>query len=80
MFEPINCALVTLIPKVKNAQQVEELRPISCCTVLYKLISKVITARMQIIMNDLIDGSQATFVPIRKITDNIILNHELVKS
>lgn len=45
---------------------------------LYKLISKVITARC-LVMNDLIDGSQETFVPRRDIAVNIILNHELVK-
>ena len=58
----------------------KEYSPIACCTVIYKIISKVLTRRMRDFMPDIICESQAGFIPGRKIADNIILAHELVKT
>ena len=58
----------------------KEYRPIACCTVLYKIISKLITHRLHEVIHTVIGDSQAGFIPGRKIGDNIILAHELVKA
>ena len=58
----------------------KEYRPIACCTVLYKIISKLITQRLHEVIHTVISDSQAGFIPGRKIADNIILAHELVKA
>lgn len=44
------------------------------------MIAKVITTRLQKIMSHIISGKWAASIPGRKIVDNIILAHELVKS
>lgn len=77
--QQVNCTYVTLIPKIPNASYVKEFRPIACCTVLYKNISKVITNRLQNILPDIVGESQSAFVKGRVIFDNIILSHEIVK-
>nr|XP_009592516.1 uncharacterized protein LOC104089354 [Nicotiana tomentosiformis] len=62
MYRPANSTSVTLISKVKNPASIKQYRPISCCTVLYKLISKMLISRLQLVMDYLIDKSQPAFV------------------
>ncbi|XP_024963995.1 uncharacterized protein LOC112504288, partial [Cynara cardunculus var. scolymus] len=74
----LNHTLICLIPKSANASKVTDYRPIACCTVLYKCISKFIANRMKGCLDSLIDKSQSAFIPGRRITDNILMAHELV--
>ncbi|XP_060212045.1 uncharacterized protein LOC132639621 [Lycium barbarum] len=80
LYKAINCTVVTLVPKTAHPSTVKKFRPIACCTILYKIIAKVLAARMQKVMADIIDEAQTGFIPGRKIADNIIIAHELVKA
>lgn len=40
MYEPVNRATITLIPKVKHPSSIKD---ISCCTTIYKIIAKILT-------------------------------------
>lgn len=71
-------APLTLITKVAHPSKVSEYRLISYCTLLYKIISKVLTNRMQCVVEVLMDKNQFAFVPGRIINDNIIISNELV--
>ncbi|XP_019240894.1 PREDICTED: uncharacterized protein LOC109220884 [Nicotiana attenuata] len=53
--------------EIENPVTIKEYRPIACCTVLYKLISKILAARMQKILGGIICEAQAGFVPGRRI-------------
>lgn len=75
----MNVALITLLPKCKNADKVSKFRPISCCYVLYKIISKILANRLKVVLESIIGKTQSAFVPSRLIFDNILLSHELIK-
>lgn len=72
----LNCTNVCLIPKVAEPKSMKDLRPISLCNVVYKLISKVLCNRLKLILPKLIDESQSAFVADRSIHDNVIIAFE----
>ncbi|KAJ9543676.1 hypothetical protein OSB04_023383 [Centaurea solstitialis] len=78
LLKEINHTLLCFIPKVPNASRVNDFWPISCYNVLYKVISKVIAERMKPYLFQLIGPEQSAFIPGRRISDNILMAHELV--
>lgn len=75
----VNVTLLTLIPKCDNACAVRDFRPIACCPVLYKIISKILASRMRLVLDSIISQNQSALVQGKQIFDNILLSHELVK-
>ena len=49
MLHEINCTIIALVPKVPNPGSMHDYRPISCCNTIYKCISKIIAARINIV-------------------------------
>lgn len=74
----INATILSLIPKVENAQQMKEFRLIACCNLLYKVISKVLAGRLQVLMPEVIEPNQSAFVKGRLLLENVLLASELV--
>jgi hypothetical protein len=73
----VNHAFITFIPKHAGADAVEDFRPISLCNFLYKVISKLLTVRLQGLIPKVISPNQFAFRKGRKITPSILRAHEL---
>ncbi|KAA3475230.1 Retrovirus-related Pol polyprotein LINE-1 [Gossypium australe] len=80
-IEPeLNNTLIVLIPKKRSPEDFSHFRPISLCSVLYKLVMKVIANRFKVIFPKLISQEQAGFIAGRNIFDNIIIAQEVIHS
>jgi hypothetical protein len=54
VINSFNSTHIFLIPKTQKGDSFSDYRPISCCNVIYKLISKVIARRLKPLMSEFI--------------------------
>ncbi|GAU35928.1 hypothetical protein TSUD_69610 [Trifolium subterraneum] len=69
---------ICLIPKCDNPTSMKDLRPISLCNVLYKMISKVLVNRLKCCIDKCVSQEQSTFVEGRSILDNALIATEVI--
>jgi hypothetical protein len=72
-FGRLNKALITLIPKKQEAQEVGDFRPISLVHSFAKLFTKLLANRLRPKMADLVKTNQSAFIQGRSLHDNFIL-------
>jgi len=76
----LNKTHITLIPKIQGLETLGNYRPVSLCNIVYKIVTKVIVARLRLHLDKLISPVQAAFVPGRKGLDNAIIVQEVIHS
>jgi hypothetical protein len=76
----LNFALVTLIPKVGDASDMKQFRPISLLNCSFKIFSKLLTLRLGPVAQRIVNKSQSAFIKGRYILESVVVAHELVHS
>lgn len=69
---------IVLIPKTSNPTRLANFRPVSLCSVLYKVVAKIIVNQLQVVFGRYIDVAQSAFIPGRLISDNVLLAYEIL--
>jgi hypothetical protein len=78
-FERLNRALITLIPKKHDAEEVGDYRPISLVHSFAKLFSKLIANHLRPKMETLVSKNQSAFIKGRNLHDNFLLVRQLAR-
>lgn len=79
MAKGCNSTFITLVPKVSDPLTLHDFRPISLVGCQYKIVSKVLAARLKTVLPGLIFENQSAFVANREILDGILMASEVVK-
>ncbi|GJT12271.1 RNA-directed DNA polymerase, eukaryota, reverse transcriptase zinc-binding domain protein [Tanacetum coccineum] len=73
-----NASFITLILKIESPLVVNDFRPISLISILYKIIAKIISCRIALIIADIVDPVQSAFIKNRQILDGPMILNEVV--
>jgi hypothetical protein len=71
-------SFLTLVPKKDHLQALSDYRPICLVSSLYKILSKVLAARLKQVLGKLISKVQLAFLPNRQILDGVLIVNELL--
>ncbi|KAI3364562.1 hypothetical protein L3Q82_011348, partial [Scortum barcoo] len=78
---PLSCrrAVITLLPKKGDLQELKNWRPVSLLCTDYKILSKVLACRLREVMASVIHIDQTYCVPGRLISDNVTLIRDVLE-
>jgi len=68
-----------LLPKVPNPKKAADFRPIYCCNIIYKYITKLLYNRLKEVLPHVIDACQGASVKGRELLINVMLCQDLVR-
>lgn len=70
MPSEVNNSLIVLIPKTPNPSSVNNFRPISLYNLVYKIISRLLVAKLRPLLHKIISPCQSAFILGRWIVEN----------
>ncbi|XP_058753770.1 uncharacterized protein LOC131626954 [Vicia villosa] len=78
LVKAITSSFLALIPKKKNPQDLFEYRPICLVGSIYKILAKILAARMRGVLDKLVLPNQTAFVPDRSMMDGVLMVNEIL--
>lgn len=74
----LNFGIITLLPKVHEANRIQQYRPICLLNVSFKIFTKVATNRINFVADHVVSSSQTAFMRGRNILEGVVVLHETV--
>src|SRR4051812_30380107 len=74
----LNFGNIILLPKVNNAERIQQYRPICLLNVSFKIFTKVVTIRLNSVADNIVSPSQTAFMQERNILDGVVILHETI--
>lgn len=74
----LNYGTITQLPKINVANIIQQYRPICLLNVVYKIFTKAMMLRVELIMERIINKSQTAFLKGRSIMDGVMCLHEIL--
>src|SRR3954463_7165670 len=74
----LNFGNIILLPKVNNAERIQQYRPICLLNVSFKIFTKVATIRLNSVADNVVSPSQTAFMQGRNILDGVVILHETI--
>ena len=74
----LNYGVITLVPKVQDANNVKQFRPICLLNISFKVFTKLLMTRLTDMADKLISKAQTAFVRGRYILDGAVMLHEVM--
>jgi hypothetical protein len=74
----LNYSLISLIPKLKESNNMKQYIPICLLGVDYKWFTKLLTKRLTTLAEKIISKTQTTFIPGRNILEGAMILHEIL--
>jgi hypothetical protein len=74
----LNFGKIVLLPKVNEADRIQQYRPICLLNVSVKIFTKVATIRLNTVVDHVVRPSQTAFMQGRNILDGVVVLHETV--
>ena len=74
----LNFGEIVLLPKVLEAERIQQYRPICLLNVSFKIFTKVATIRLNSVADHVVKPTQTAFMQGRNILDGVVVLHETV--
>lgn len=80
LIRQANTTAIALIPKISRAETLGDFRPIYCCTTVYKVISRILSSRIKLFIEEAVQPNPVGFIPERLLCEIVLLASELVSN
>src|SRR5436190_21890336 len=74
----INFGEIILLPKINDAERIQQYRPICLLNVSFKIFTKTATIRFNSVADHMVRPTQTAFMQGRNILDGVVILHETV--